>query len=428
MKRMRVLQLGDVHYPDACSATDLLDWKDKGVPEPLISAIAPDPLANVVKALLRIIDEAPVDAMLICGDLTSRGSLAGYTRCVEYLTRTLRIADPLRWSQDRVHAVPGNHDVDRTLCDLHQTDAHRKFQPLADVWAAVDLPILATALRHTSIERDGCRVDTFSMNSCIGCGETRRLPDRIRAELHRLLEPHIAQADVAGAFALVGEQLDTPAFNEPDVTELVGELAKIPPTSLPIVLTHHNLLPQPLLRIEIYTELLNAGMARHRLSGCGRPLLYLHGHIHTDPIEIVLQPGPEPGRLVSISAPELRAGFNLIDVEFGRKGVPLGCVVTPYRVQQHGGVIHSSPVRLPFHDSWHAHAFADDLISEVGSATTATYLRFEDVLRAVRTKTGVNSPAARIADAILEGEWLGWFQVLDRDATHSHWQIRRCYP
>ncbi len=37
------------------------------------------------------------------------------------------------------------------------------------------------------------------------------------------------------------------------------------------------------MRIAPYTEVVNGGNVRRRLTNCGKPVVYLHGHIHDDP-------------------------------------------------------------------------------------------------------------------------------------------------
>ena len=67
-----------------------------------------------------------------------------------------------------------------------------------------------------------------------------------------------------------------------------------PSNVLSVIVAHHNLLPQRLPRLAPYTELVNGGALRASLGELGKPVLYLHGHIHEDPIEILRSPGGAP--------------------------------------------------------------------------------------------------------------------------------------
>jgi hypothetical protein len=104
-----------------------------------------------------------------------------------------------------------------------------------------------------------------------------------------------------------------------------------------LVVAHHNLLPQRRPRIAQYTELINSGALRASLSELDRPIVYLHGHIHTDPVETVIAPKSSP--LICVSAPPAEGGFNVLDFTFTRSGMPLSCKITPWRFDQ-SGILH----------------------------------------------------------------------------------------
>jgi predicted phosphodiesterase len=104
VKSIRLLQIGDIHYPDAVREV-YADIKDKGFPAGLTSLTHTNPLQAVVR---RLVDQK-VDGILICGDLTSKGNIPEYQKCVQYLVDNLAPT-----SADRLHTVPGNHDVERS--------------------------------------------------------------------------------------------------------------------------------------------------------------------------------------------------------------------------------------------------------------------------------------------------------------------------
>lgn len=112
------------------------------------------------------------------------------------------------------------------------------------------------------------------------------------------------------------------------------------PNALLVIAAHHNLLPQRLTRLAPYTELVNSGTLRASLMAAGRPVIYLHGHIHEDPIEIMAMPAGQA--VISISAPAAEDGFNLLEFNFTRSGLPLSCHINPWRFNA-AGILHRAP-------------------------------------------------------------------------------------
>jgi len=436
MKSMRLLQIGDVHYPDAKANSAIVDLKDGALSRHLVSLTTPDRLQSVARSLTKLCQSNRtgdrIHVVLFSGDLTARGQLLGYKECLRYLNNVLRVADGSIWSQDCVHAVPGNHDVDRTLCVPTNPDMFVKFRPLVSAWQDLGLPILqASTIRQTTVSADGCSVEVFSLNSCVGCGEKRFLPAQLRDELHSLLETHVASRTLEEAFALVGEQLDTPAFLEEHLASLRSVIDELPVTAIPIVLAHHNILPQTALRLDIYTEVINGGLVRSRLSQSAHPVIYCHGHIHDDPIEIVTSPQFSSGPLISISAPPFSIGFNVIDIWCGQKNVPLGCVVKPYRLRPDASVREDEPrtVRIPLRQSGMHTELGHERIEEVLSHLSPKgFERFEVILSRLRSASEVHAQERSLAEPLLEAEWFGLVEILDREKANKHWQVRRVVP
>lgn len=431
LRSIRLIQIGDIHYPEAKADASHIDHKDHALSGGLVQASAPLPkLQSVLRKVCQLCAKPYfVQSLLFCGDLTTRGDLAGYQECLDHLNRCLSLADPHRWPPDHIHAVPGNHDVDRQLCDPEGKDLYKKFLPLIAAWDALSLPILAANnVRQTRIKYGACAVEALSLNSCIGCGEPRYLPERIKDELHALLSPFLDPSAPRSEFDLVAEQLDTPAFVENDVDRLVQQVTELDDRVLPVVLTHHNLLPQPRLRIQMYTEVLNAGLVRARLSRTDRPVIYAHGHVHHHLVEVVRQPQAWRGRLVSVSAPLLIEGFNLIEISFGRLALPVGCTIVPFRLQPDGEVIEEHPVHVPLHDPLHPSQHADDFLKHVVNATDGNYERFRDIVATVRMNTGTKHPGPVVADALAEASWLGHVEILNRELEAEHWHVRRIMP
>jgi hypothetical protein len=424
VKVIRLLQIGDVHFPEAEAAVHA-DLKDRAVAAALTAAVVPHTLQAVVRQMISVVEHEKPDGILICGDLTTRAQLDGYKRCVDYLNITLEIANPALWSQKVVHAVPGNHDVDRALCTPDGKAMFSKFDPLVAVWQAIRLPILPVGgVRSTTLDKGGCGLRIFSINSCIGCGEFRSLPGKILKELQSAFAAYHGSAPPDDAFSLIGEQLDTPAFLEEHVATLIQDLEHLPRTTAPLILAHHNVLPQAMPRIEIYTEVINGGLARSRLAACDRAVIYCHGHIHTDPIEIVSDAKTPAGMLIAVSAPELQKGFNLLDIAYGKSNTPIGCAVVPYRIEAHGGVTRGREIRIPLIRGLRRYDL-DDLLKIIVAKSTGTYQRFQDISEAVKREIPTQPQTRTLADAMLEAEWLGLLELSHRDSEPQHWHIRR---
>ncbi len=418
MKRIVLYQLSDVHYPEHRNER-ALDVKDPGVPSALLEAIAPPRLVGALRELLRRMGSDPGCGIVICGDLTTVGSLSGYQQCVEYLVTGLALGSN-EWPLTSLQVVPGNHDVNRLSVPTEDHDPIAKFDPLVDAWIAHSVPVLAARLRTTQMRSGGYGLDLYGLNSCVGCGEWRELPDDLRDKLAPIFkdDAETAQAsDDRGRW----ERLDTPAFLEGDVDEVVAAVRTSARDRLAVVIAHHNLLPQFMPRISPYSELLNGGMLRERLCRLDRPILYLHGHIHTSPVEVLLQPAFPQGRLVSVAAPVFVQGFNRLAIDFAADGQPLGVEVLPIRVQDAGGFENGTPLRVSLNLRVGQWSPLTEAIIEL-LETAGQKQRYIDIRDAVRIN-GRRPAEPRLQDALREAEWLGWLRLVGRDEDARFWQV-----
>ncbi|MCC4296628.1 metallophosphoesterase family protein [Aurantimonas coralicida] len=349
LPRLRILQIGDVHLPSGINAQPFVDVKDVTFPSGLTSIIATSPLKRVFKRVFKFLESGQVDALLFMGDLTDYGNLDAYTACCRYIASALQIGNGRRFAHIPVGFVPGNHDIDRTLARRPGTTT--KFTPLVAALNAVglpDLPILQPKVMDVGISGQMAKV--FLLNSCWGCGDEARIPERFRAPIASAIDSVIAGASGDAAIKdYYDRQLDTPALSENSIAKLMQGVHEAPSNILPIIVAHHNLLPQRLPRLAPYTELVNGGALRASLGELGRPVLYLHGHIHEDPIEIIRSPGGPP--VISISAPKLSDGFNVIDLIYSPQSLPLACHVIPVRFDQSGILKIRPRIALPLNDS-----------------------------------------------------------------------------
>lgn len=413
MPTFDLLHLGDIHYPDYWETVDV-DRKDTAAPKAIVGGVTRRTLEEVVNEALKVRDTCENAIVIVSGDLTSRALMDPYETCAQWLAA----AFGLPVGSDRFHVVPGNHDVVRTLAN--SSDLMDKFGPAAAAWAAAAPGVLAfDAPRRTVITAGAANLAVISMNSCAGSGENRYLPDSVRAQLADVIATFDAAAASAGdPLGEVYEQLDTPAFIE-DHVKAVLEGIEADPQTLPVVVAHHNLLPQATERFEIYTEVVNGGSVRSRLGGRDRPVLYLHGHTHTSPIEIVTQWAPAKGTLISLGAPLLVNGFNHIRVEFEPvKGEALGMTLTEHRIHAGGG-FSKHDHRIPLSAALGpptptARAFDKALGNQVEY--------FADLCEGLAAD-GLDNDSVELAARELE--WRGTVIIDNRTDDSNHWQIRR---
>lgn len=419
MKSVKLLQIGDIHWPQY-KKTSFLDKKDEAFPKGVLEQIEINPLQNAMRGVINYCQDG-IDALLICGDLTSYGDIDGYKDCIDYLNRIFTSAG---LDAVKINAVPGNHDINRKNCDPDGKDIYKKFIPLQDVWKSIKTNVLTTqhVRRQDNIPQDNCSFTVFSINSCVGCGEQRYLPKQIRAELMEIIKKFTDGKEKEEDFDLIGETLDTPAFSTDDVDEVRKQINIMKPEELPIILSHHNILPQKRPRVSLYSEVLNAGYIRSRLSRSNRPVIYCHGHVHQDPIEIVTVPEVTASRLVCIGAPELKDGFNIIEIQYGETNYPLGCIIRHVRIGDDGALETNNIIRVPL--QLPSEILMHERISEFFGDISKEVKRFQEYVDKIRDHTGKNVQHKTVASTLLECEWLGLMQINNRSEDKKHWQIR----
>lgn len=425
MKSLKVIQVGDLHFPEYKDKS-IGDLKDEGAPEALVQAIAPKQLQSVMREVSNIAEEPDVCGLLICGDMTSYGNIEEYKNSINYLNKVVEVGDLKKWPKEALHVVPGNHDVNRDLCDSGE-DLYQKFDPLVDSWDQIGrkaiLPI--NKVRSTEIKKSLIHLNLFSLNSCIGCGEKRYLPEGIREELVKIFEDHSVNTSESKTFKLVGEQLDTPAFEDNHVYNLIRKINKVSPTSVPIVLAHHNILSQVTPRVEIYTELINSGLFRSRLASCSRPVIYCHGHIHDNPVEELTHHQYPNSKVIFVSAPLLFKGFNVIEIEYARNNLPLGCIVHKYRIKPSGAVDNIDSIDIPLVDSGMLERFSDKKLASLLKVCGRSFKRFTEIRNLLKKDIDRNVHRATVRDLILEAMWLGLVEIKDRESEFKYWTVRR---
>lgn len=259
-----IIQLGDLHYTGFRGATTDVDNHDKSTPGRLESTLGLPIPAAIRRAVVEQLNESPGALVAICGDITTHGNRSDFEDGVGYLASILE--DPLLKSRphdDRVHVVPGNHDVSfKDDQPFKSFEDISRFEVLADICRDAGLGALSTSHRHTTISLPGGigGLSVVSVNTCRGAGATRR--DLPGGSNDALLDAAIAEAggiDLDAALAkhapeaVAAEVLDVPLLHPDEIHKIAGHWSTLDPHFVPVLLAHHGLLPQHTPRLNPYT-------------------------------------------------------------------------------------------------------------------------------------------------------------------------------
>jgi 3',5'-cyclic AMP phosphodiesterase CpdA len=345
LTRITILQLGDVHFADAMGRSGV-DQKDVGFPAALADRISLPPFQAVIRSVQEILQQGKCDAIVIMGDITTKGDKAQFQNGIDFLSNALWNKPGAATPPVKVLLVPGNHDVNRE--DAKQEPLEYKFKYINASLSAQNIPVVGIDTGSLlEITANGVTLPLMGINTCVGCGTLRSMPDRIKSKIQETYDAALAGTTdptlLATLYDELYETLDTPAVTEASINWVIQTMAKA--NNLAVIFGHHNLIPQIMPRIAPYTELINGGTLRAALLATKRKLIYLHGHIHTDPIDLISSPEHSNSFIASISAPQLVDGFNFLELEFSADGSPLGCVVNQYRYRD-GLVSNTKQVRI----------------------------------------------------------------------------------
>ena len=430
---IRVLQIGDVHFPKASVTQPAADIKRDALG--VGSQIAPEGARfQKMTQYLASFDEDYIDAIAFMGDFTTGDrdlakQMDGLEACISYFD--INIVRPLMGSRafSNVLFVPGNHDVDRTKCPT-VGDRLVKFQQYKAALAARGQSHISLSdVSRVDVASDGNQMALYGLNTCLACGEFMSFPPSVAAKLaERLAEVLLADAgddatQLIAEYLDLTEQVDAPMIDDATLDALDNELESYQrrhPQGVPVVVGHHNLLPQIVPRVAPFSELVNSGKLRSRLSARNYPICYLHGHIHDSPIEVIFNQDHPDGCVISISAPQYIDGVNIIEFHFDESGEPLGLVVAPIKQDELATITRSPPRRISFRQGRHRVAAISPLARSIFYETFAksTILHFNELLKAHATDT----PEA-VENAVLELEWLELVQIHNRDRNPRKWNI-----
>lgn len=420
MKSIKMIHVGDVHYPDTYNQ-NLVDVKDKGLRDGFVKRISPNPFQKVSAELSKVLNSEKIEAILFSGDLTSQGDEAGYSSCVKHFFDLLEIDEKVKRGLV-LHVVPGNHDIDREIA--FSESSAKKFDIFIDAWERCGLQVLfPNEVRISSIENNKCKIRLFSLNTCLGCGELRRYPEEIRGSL----KENIKSADLSDkdTFEVYCEKLDTPAADQDHLALIERTIMEDSDNHcMPVILAHHNLLPQPMVRTEIYTEVINAGHIRSVFNSIEYPVLYCHGHIHQDSIEVINRPKYGNSGLISVSAPKFSDGFNILEVFFTSTGVPVGCSVVTYNFKKFGSVRKEDEVRVRFNLIENIDEHCHEKVQEVHNLIVSEETRFNDLHSHLKSSSVDISPED-LSIVLRELEWIGVICIDNYKRRSNKWIIRR---
>jgi 3',5'-cyclic AMP phosphodiesterase CpdA len=430
-KKISVLQIGDVHYPELLHASSSVDVKN----DPFNVKAALAPAGHLFEDVVRLLmNEARkgIDGIVLVGDFTTAGDLPAYEAFAKKLTQDILPAFfNLAEYNNRVIVVPGNHDVDWPSCLVDHERAEDfvdKFKPFKEILAQYG--ITNFPLIHPCSIRvgDDAHVNLFGINTCLGCGELRLFPESVRRELRQQLNDALRNRK-GGTLSLkdmasMTERLDAPLISKASLSAIDATLYDRPTTAtniIDVIVGHHNLLPQLTPRIAPFAELMNAGQLRAILSSKEYPIIYLHGHIHDDPIEVVINQSNKGGGVYSISAPEFHKGFNKLTFWFNGENQALGTEITPIRIDDNGVRQRHPSIKIPYHFGSTRFSrmspLARRLLGNASARQPATY--FRDLCASYSKDS-----EAAIFHALHELAWIDAIQIDNYDRPPQDWFLR----
>lgn len=412
--RISLLQVGDIHFPENKNKK-IVDYKDTDVPLPFIDKIVPTVFPIILRKVHQLLTNNKFHGVMFCGDFTSGGVLEGYKECLSYLKDNILSSGG--FSENQIHAVPGNHDIDRELCDPTGKDNETKFATLRDAWREIGFPVLSyrSPVIQNSINN---KVSIYSMNSCIGCGVVRNYPEEISEVIVRKVNKLYEDKDITKErfHELKAEILDTPAFLQDELSHVQTEIQTLSSETLPIILAHHNILPQFTPRVSVYGELLNAGVFRDSLIRKSENILYCHGHIHEDPVEIISTP-EQDHKIICVSAPELIKGFNVIHIEYSSQNIPLGCHVEKYRINR--GDVDCEQLQIHFYGPDRLHDICGQEAVDVARCLTKVPLLVKNIYSSLNKRITQKNIARYLSDI----EWFRIVRINNKEREFKEWHV-----
>lgn len=444
MKVISILHIGDIHYPELATAERLADVKSGSIPSGRLDRLAPRRMQEICRQIVKVANgDTPVVGAICTGDLTSRGKFEGYTSAISLLTSMFYDCRTRSGAKIPLVVVPGNHDIDRNAIKIN-ADPFEKFETIERAWESVDCEQFVFRCRepspfHFASETgEGKKVQRIALhpiNTCLLSGEYFGFPEGVRQRIQEEVLRHGASIGEESLRELLAEQIDCPAVDRSHVEAIRENIQNSDPSVINIVAGHHPLLPQATPRIDGYVELVNGGYIREALFNTQRTLLYLHGHIHQAPIHSLENKACGDNKIVHVSAPELKDGFNQIKFYLADSSQALlGMEILPFRFVDSSGLWPANTITVRL--------LADDAIwSEVDGAVTEILLRLltspdrvfrfgalvDGVAKTLKTKSAERAELLpqEISVKLKLLRILEVVDIININSVKEHWQVRR---
>ena len=341
MPKITFLQIGDVHYPDWTSELYQTDDKDRKVSASIKFGITHNPFRRVLTKIVELSSKPHMNGVVLMGDFTSKGDKKKLASALNHFSWLCK-EERERLARPHLMAVPGNHDVNKDdAVELGQTGKFQYLNEVAEECLWHPMPV--DEIVHIPIEFENATANFLLVNTTLGSWEKYLLPPSIEEGVDdsnkktSVGDPAKLSLEMAGiSEAQVNgenyyDQLDTPYVSSKSTLGITKFFENIERKDAVIVVGHHNILPQIQPRLSPYSEMLNAGFFRKSLLEQEFPMLYLHGHVHHDVIEIIQNPRLSSSKIYSIGAPDITQGFNEVSLFYDRDGRPTGFRVLPWR-------------------------------------------------------------------------------------------------
>lgn len=443
MRRIRIIQVGDIHYPDWQPVSSEIDAKDKQFAPSISEALRSSAFRAVLRKLRYLSSSDSINGVVFVGDFTTKGKSEFIEGAFRHFSLLCRGSGESSQTTPLLF-VPGNHDVNRIdAFELGKVEKFRKISQMANRLGWCPVPLDRPVSVVVGPKEMGAEL--LLVNTSIGSWELQNLPEFLRDKLKTddlskpidlgnpksvddgPAAPNVsAKADTPKD--LIDQyyaQLDTPYVSAPMLDSMM-EYMQDADRSYGVIVGHHNLLPQKMPRIAPYAEMLNAGFVRSQLLSTDKPVLYLHGHIHQDPIEVVSDPRKPRSQLISISAPEISAGFNEIVLFVSEENDLIGVRVIPHRTRQADGTIVEAENCFIPGSSIARSSLDDDTWGLLERLKTYRAERGTDLLWWNQVSDLVRSTpvAEKLEDALIMLHASGRIEVQDLAKSNRDWRIQ----
>src|SRR6185312_2480942 len=90
--------------------------------------------------------------------------------------------------------------------------------------------------------------------------------------------------------------------------------------------------------------------------------------------------------ILFVSAPLLVDGFNVIEVEFARNNIPIGCRIHKYRLTSHGSIDITGTVSMSLTSPAMLSRFDEDKLRALLKVCDSQFVRFEELRKRLQSE------------------------------------------